>query len=233
MPLILNIDTATGNGAAGLSENDNLLAHMESIHQSEHAAFIQPAIRTIMNSSGRSLNEIDAVAVSIGPGSYTGIRVGLSAAKGLCYALGKPLITVNTLHIMAVASIANYLAENPQKETNPLFCPMIDARRMEVFTALFDINAAEVKPSHALIIDENIFEEELSARQVIFSGDGAFKIQNLLKQSNAIVSGTKHDIKHLALLALKKFNENQFADLAYCEPFYLKAFYTTLKKKEY
>jgi tRNA threonylcarbamoyladenosine biosynthesis protein TsaB len=231
MPLILHIDTATDYGAVGLSLDDTIIASKESESQKEHASFLQPAIAQIIKQSGKSLCDIDALSVTIGPGSYTGLRVGLASAKGLCYALGKPLITVNTLQVMALAAIQTYTATNNNNNQSLLFCPMIDARRMEVFTALYDIECLEKSMPEALIIDENIFSSQLSNHQIVFSGNGSDKMSAICKHPNITVITAHHNISHLALLALKKFQLHQFTEVAYCEPLYLKPFYTTASKK--
>ncbi len=231
MPLILHIDTATDYGAAGLSLDDNIIASQESESQKEHASFLQPAIAQLMKQAGKSLCDIDALSVTIGPGSYTGLRVGLASAKGLCYALGKPLITVNTLQVMALAAIQTYTATYKGSNQSPLFCPMIDARRMEVFTALYDIECLEKSMPEALIIDENIFSSQLSDNQIIFSGNGSNKVAAVVQHPNITIITTQHNITHLAVLALKKFQLHQFTDVAYCEPLYLKPFFTTAISK--
>lgn len=231
MALILHIDTATDYGAVGLSLNDTIISSKESESQKEHASFLQPAIVMIMKQAGKSLCDIDALSVTIGPGSYTGLRVGLASAKGLCYALGKPLITVNTLQVMALAAIQTYTAANKSNNQSPLFCPMIDARRMEVFTALYDIECLEKSMPEALIIDDNIFSAQLPDHQIIFSGNGSGKVAAVCKHPNITFITANHNISHLAVLAYKKYNLHQFSDVAYCEPLYLKPFYTTTSKK--
>jgi len=230
MPLILNIDTATSYGAAGLSADGTIIAFKESGSQMEHASFLQPAIAQLMREAGRLLKDIDAVAVTIGPGSYTGLRVGLASAKGLCYALGKPLLTVNTLQVMALASVEEYLSGLPQILLAPLFCPMIDARRMEVFTALYNLDGGEVMAPQALIIDENIFASKLQQHQIICSGNGAFKVKAFITNPSITILSCQHRIHQLAVLALAKYQLHRFSDIAYCEPLYLKAFHTFSKK---
>ncbi len=231
MPLILQIDTATDYGAVGIASGDIIIISKESEYQKEHASFLQPAIGQIMKEAGMSLADIDAVSVTIGPGSYTGLRVGLATAKGLCYALGKPLITVNTLQVMALAAIETFGITNNISTYPPNFCPMIDARRMEVFTALYDADCLEISIPQALIIDENMFQSQLSSRQIVFSGNGSVKVTAVCNHPNITIITARHTISHLAVLALKKFNLHQFADVAYCEPLYLKPFYTTASKK--
>lgn len=169
------------------------------------------------------MKDINAVAVSNGPGSYTGLRIGLSAAKGLCYALQIPLITVGTLQMMA-QGVKN-------SEAN-LFCPMIDARRMEVFTALYDREGNEVMKPAALIIDENSFAGELKKNRILFFGNGAGKFKDICSHSNVIFEDIEADASHLAKLSQQKFAAGDFADVAYSEPHYVKEFFTTYKKAE-
>lgn len=223
MALLLNIDTATEYASVCLSEEDKIVSILESRDQKNHASFIQPAIEKICQTTGIKLKDLDAISVTSGPGSYTGLRVGLSSAKGLCYALNKPLILVNTLEVMAQAAIIAYQGSS---EDNILFCPMIDARRMEVFTAIYDIHFQAVLPPCARILTENSFGEELSGRTLIFSGSGSFKMKKWPCHINGIFIDTIHNASNLANRALKAFQKKQFSNLAYSEPAYLKEFYT-------
>jgi tRNA threonylcarbamoyladenosine biosynthesis protein TsaB len=223
MALLLNIDTATEYASVCLSEEDKIVSILESRDQKNHAAFLQPAIEKICQTTGIKLKDLDAVSVTSGPGSYTGLRVGLSSAKGLCYALNKPLLLVNTLEVMAQAAIVAYQASN---KDNLLFCPMIDARRMEVFTAIYDIHFQAIISPCAHILTENSFKEELSGRTIIFNGSGSFKMKGLACHINGIFIDTIHNASNLADRALKAFQKKQFSNLAYSEPAYLKEFYT-------
>lgn len=224
MALVLNIDTATEFASVCLANDHAILAMEKSMDQKSHASFIQPAIKNIALTTGIALSRIDAVAVTSGPGSYTGLRVGLSTAKGLCYALNKPLILVNTLEVMAASIITETLQSDAGEEI--LFCPMIDARRMEVFAAVYDKDFILKVEPHAAILDENSFAGLLSKQKIIFSGSGQKKFQNIISGSNAIFSEHIHDASALSQRSFLKFGQNQFADLAYSEPFYLKEFYT-------
>ncbi len=231
MALILNIDTATEHASVCLSKDAALIAIEENPNQKDHASFIQPAINKMLEVAGCRLQYVDAIAVSNGPGSYTGLRVGLSTAKGLCYALNKPLILINTLEVLATASIQNLPTPASQlPPPNFLFAPMIDARRMEVFTALYDRHLNAILSPSAAILDENSFIEHVEAKQIIFSGSGSIKFQKLMQHSNAIFSQVKHDAGHMQTIAEKLYSLKHFADLAYCEPFYLKEFYNTQSK---
>jgi tRNA threonylcarbamoyladenosine biosynthesis protein TsaB len=228
LPLILNIDTATESASVCLSENDKLFALEENSVQKEHAAFIHEAIKKVMDEAGKSVKEIDAIAITAGPGSYTGLRVGMSTAKGLCYVLQKPLITINTLKVMACAAI-DALGEEEQNDST-LFCPMIDARRMEVFTALYDASLKVVLSPCAMVLDPTSFDEWLENHQVVFSGSGRDKFEKVSNHTNVIIKNIAHSAAHLGNLAQIDYLNNTFADLAYIEPCYLKDFHSTQKK---
>ena len=248
MALILNIDTAGTGAMVALSNNETVLAHETNNEQQQHAAFVQPAIQRIMHQAGYTLQQIDAVAVSNGPGSYTGLRVGLASAKGLCYALEKPLITINTLQVMALAAIkyTNHLrllhtqgftntaneqmVKNIQSGLPVLHCPMIDARRMEVFYCLYNELLEATQEPAPLILDADSFEETLRGTICIFSGNGMPKWRNICQNPHAFFADVQPEAQHLAQLAAAAFAGNRFADLAYAEPFYIKAFHDTAKK---
>jgi len=222
MSLILQIETATTSCSIALAENGQVLAARELNERNVHAEVVTVFTQEVVKEAGKTMDQLDAVAVSSGPGSYTGLRIGVSTAKGLCYALDKPLIAIETLEAMAAGFKAGYAGLTE----NTLLCPMIDARRMEVYTALFDSNGSRVTPTSAEIIDENSFANFLAAQQVIFFGDGASKCKAVLAhQPNAvIVDDFINSAKYLTEGALKRFNEGRFEDVAYFEPFYLKDF---------
>ncbi len=224
MALLLNIDTATDLASVCLTQNGKIIGFEENPDQKNHGAFLQPAIKKIFAGADVSLNDIDAVAVTIGPGSYTGLRVGLASAKGLCYALNKPLIAVSTLQVIALAaqSSANYPA-------SVLFCPMIDARRMEVFTAVYDNALNEIIQPQAKILDESSFGDELKKSTIVFCGNGNIKLKNILPHPSAIFSEVSHNATHLSVLAHKFFALKNFANLAYSEPVYVKDFFSPTK----
>ena len=228
MSLLLHIDTATEYASVCVTHNGAIVGFAENVDQKNHGAFLQPAIQQLFNESDFLLKNIDAISVSNGPGSYTGLRVGLTSAKGLCYALNKPLITINTLEIMAMATINE--VSNNQTLTKPLyFCPLIDARRMEVFTAIYDANLKIILQPTAKILDENSFEEYLKNNTILFSGSGHQKLKIVIKNSHANYSSFQHSAIHLSYLAEQYFSKKMFANLAYCEPFYLKAFFSPIK----
>jgi tRNA threonylcarbamoyladenosine biosynthesis protein TsaB len=220
MALILNIDTATNIAAVGFADENSILAVQTREDQKNHAAFVQSAFSELFKSYQLSLKDIDAVAVVNGPGSYTGLRVGLASAKGLCYALNKPLILLNTLEVMALASIDQY----PNKDI--LHCPMIDARRMEVFTAVFNSEMQPLLPPQPMILTINSFNNFLQYEKVVFSGSGQQKFESIIQHSNALFSKARYTTEQVNRLAQRDFSTKKFADLAYSEPFYLKNFYT-------
>jgi tRNA threonylcarbamoyladenosine biosynthesis protein TsaB len=227
MALILQIDTATEHASICLSKNGVSILSKESIDQKNHGSFLQPAIQTLMATYGQKLADLDAIAVSEGPGSYTGLRVGLASAKGLCYALHKPLITINTLKIIAVSALKS-AGESLQ---DSLIAPMIDARRMEVFTAIYDNNLNIIESPNAKILDENSFQNLLSENSVIFCGSGSVKFQSVCQHQNALFTNVQHQAGDMSELAFNALEEKNFANLAYCEPFYLKSFYSPPSKK--
>jgi tRNA threonylcarbamoyladenosine biosynthesis protein TsaB len=221
MPLLLDIDTATGHASVCLSKGDVVLGMIESTEQKNHASFVQPAISELMAGAGYTLNALDGIAVTAGPGSYTGLRVGLASAKGICYALNKPLILINTLEVMAQAVVSRETSIDP----STLICPLIDARRMEVFTALYDSSLHEIEPPHALVVDENSFAAVLKVQSVVFSGSGHAKLKDIIVSPAAIFSAVQHHAGDLAVRALKAYQSKLFADLAYSEPLYVKEFF--------
>jgi tRNA threonylcarbamoyladenosine biosynthesis protein TsaB len=217
MAVILNIDTAVETASLCLSDDDKPVGLTINESRNDQAAWLHRAIHQLTQEQGISLNQIEAVAVSIGPGSYTGLRLGLSAAKGLCYALNIPLITIGTLKMMAYAV---------SEESSGLICPLIDARRMEVFTAVYDKSFSEVIKPVAMIINENSFHEILSSGRITFCGNGVKKLQSVLSHDNAAFSTTIATAAHLPYFAIKQLREKNFTELAYSEPLYIKEFYT-------
>lgn len=223
MALLLNIDTATSYAGVCISRDNIVLASRSHQQQKDHAAFLQPAIQEILKETGISLNEIDAVAVTGGPGSYTGIRVGLASAKGICYALNKPLIIVNTLAVIAKAAIENSHITAIDKDT--VFYAMIDARRMEVFGGIYNQELLLLKNAHAVILD-NVFFDGLNCHsKVIFCGDGAKKLEQFTLPFNYSIDNSQHNVNQMVTISEPAFLAKNFADLAYAEPIYIKEFY--------
>lgn len=224
MALLLNIDTAITYAGVCVSDDAQVLATADSRDQKNHGAFIQPAIQQLLKQLDISLNALDAIVLSAGPGSYTGLRVGLSTAKGLCYALGKPLIMINTLEVMAYASIIA-TSDLLERKEDMLFCPMIDARRMEVFTALYDARLKCLSKPAALILTETLENFLPTGKQLVFSGSGSAKFKNICLLQNAVFIENEHSVQNLAVLGAKAFKKGEFADLAYSEPYYVKEFF--------
>lgn len=221
MSLILNIDTALETASVCLAKDEEILQLTVNENRNGRAAWLHNAVADILQKNNCSTNDLTAVAVSIGPGSYTGLRVGLAAAKGFCFALDIPLITVSTLQIMAYAV---------KEEATDLICPMIDARRMEVFAAVYDKLLQEKIAAHALIVDEDSFSDLLSSSSILFCGNGSKKLQALIKNKNAGFCDRTHNASHLAYLSYNCFRNKEFADLAYTEPLYIKEFYSPTRK---
>jgi tRNA threonylcarbamoyladenosine biosynthesis protein TsaB len=214
---ILNIDTAVETSSVCISDNNASVGFKINPSQKESAAWIHTAIKELCNETGIALNQIDAVAVSSGPGSYTGLRVGMSTAKGLCYALKIPLITINTLKIMASAAI-----DEPQN----LLCPMIDARRMEVFSAIFDKFLIEKVSSSNFILSDNTYDNLLKHEKILFFGNGSSKFQQIIQHPNAYFKQIEVSALQMINLSYSYFSQGKFADIAYAEPFYGKEFYS-------
>lgn len=222
MSTILCIDTAGEQGMVLLVQQGECIAMRSNQEQQTHAAFLQPAIADILHETGIAMKEVQAVAVSNGPGSYTGLRVGLAAAKGLCFALNIPLITLGTLDIMAKAM----QQLQPQADA---YCPMIDARRMEVFTALYNASLQQILTPAAVVLDEHFLEQERVSQQIVFAGNGAAKWTSLINENNLIINEAAGRNAFVSL-SWQAFQQRQWADTAYAEPFYCKAFYQPVKK---
>lgn len=217
MALLLNIDTAIDSASVCLSKDGVILSIVRNEKQKDHAAWLHMTIKNIFESNGSELASIDAVAITCGPGSYTGLRIGMATAKGICYALNKPLIIINTLEVMANAA---------RNENADWLCPMIDARRMEVFTAIYNKDLEVIKVPAAIELNENSFTEELKKSSICFFGNGSNKFRSMIENPNALFSDVFVDAVAIVSLAEKKHMLNEFADLAYAEPIYLKEFYT-------
>lgn len=218
--MLLLIESSTSVCSVALSSGGKIISVREINEPNRHAEKLTVFCDEVMKEAGLAFSQLDGVAVSKGPGSYTGLRIGVSAAKGICYAVNKPMIAVGTLEAMAAGM---------QSEAKPgdLLCPMIDARRMEVYCALYDHEGNEVRPVAPLVLDENSFADLLAEKRILFSGDGMPKSKELLSRfPNAVFTEAGIcSAKHLALPAEKKLAEKAFEDLAYFEPFYLKTFH--------
>ncbi len=228
MSLILQIETATQTCSVALAENGVVLNAVEKTDRNIHASNITLFVEEVLKESNKALKDLDAVAVSMGPGSYTGLRIGVSTAKGLCYALDIPLIAVNTLEAMT----AGFKSKCFSVRHDTLFCPMIDARRMEVYCQVLNGDLKVLLPTEAKIIDENSFADFLKDNVVYFFGDGAAKCEETigLNPNARIMDDYYNTAKDLSSLAFEKFKNTDFVDVAYFEPFYLKDFVATTKK---
>jgi tRNA threonylcarbamoyladenosine biosynthesis protein TsaB len=223
MALILGIETATKNCSVALFKDGIVIAEKEHISDGyTHAEQLNLFIQEVIDLANITLKKVEAVALSMGPGSYTGLRIGTSTAKGLCYALDIPLIAISTLKAMSFV-----VAKNVK---SAIYCPMIDARRMEVFSALYDENNKQVRGMQADVVDENTYAEFL-VNEIIFFGDGSLKCQEILNHKNAkFIEGIYPSAKNLGTLAKAKFESKDFEDVAYFEPYYLKDFVAGKKK---
>ncbi len=232
MAYILIIETATEVCSVALTKNGKLIELLESKEGQNHARLVSAFAEKLLSDNNIKPGELNAVAVSKGPGSYTGLRIGVSTAKGICFALGIPLVAIGTLEAMA-----KHVAHNQSKYAIPedlpvLYCPMIDARRMEVFSMLLDQDGQVLNPISAEIIDETFLSEELSRARVVFFGNGSEKCKNVLTSPNAqFIRNIEASAQHMCDLVWEAYNKKQFEDVAYFEPFYLKDFIATVSKK--
>lgn len=218
MSLILHIETAVEGASVCLAREQQLLAFQQNKDIKDSAAWLHNAIQALFQESAISLQQLQAIAISAGPGSYTGLRVGMATAKGLCYALQVPLITLGTLEIMAAAA---------KGAATELVCPMIDARRMEVFTAVYDKNRQTISAPHNLVLDANSFTDILENHSITFFGNGSSKWKQLAPIRNTHFEDIPFSAKDMIELAAASYNRNSFTDLAYSEPMYIKEFFTT------
>lgn len=224
--IILHIETSTNICSIAISENGQCLFSKSDSEGMNHAALLSVFIAEAMEFLNSVSKKLDAIAVSSGPGSYTGLRIGVSTAKGLCYGLDIPLIAVSTLEVLTANALQ--VAETTD---DTLLCPMIDARRMEVYAAFYNADGIIQREISADIIDENSYSELLESHSVYFFGNGAEKCKTTLTHPNAkFIDGMYPLAQNMIALAEKAYNEKKFVDVAYFEPFYLKEFYTTAAK---
>lgn len=232
MALILCIETGTDICSVGIVNNGELISLRESDSGRDHAKKVAVFVDELLAENNIDPQQIDAVAVGEGPGSYTGLRIGVSFAKGLCYGLGKPLIAVSSLAALAAVAIEDYKAGIIDIENwdTARLCPMIDARRMEVYTQVFDSKANPLSSVTAEVVDENTLAEHRAATDhfVVF-GSGAAKCAEIL---GAELIDVTPSVRGMATIAEQKFADGNFADVAYFEPYYLKDFVVTTSKKK-
>lgn len=225
MPSILHIETSTSVCSVVLSKNERVVAERISLTGPSHASLLGVFVQEILQETNI---RPDAVAVSCGPGSYTGLRIGISMAKGLCYGWNVPLIAIETLHLLA------FMARNTiQPNSNDLLCSMIDARRMEVYSAFYDASLNRIRSTAADIVDEHAYTDFLAKYRIFFFGDGANKCQNTIKHTNAVfVDDILPKASGMITLAEEAYANRKFEDVAYFEPFYLKEFVATVPKNK-
>lgn len=219
---ILHIETATDVCSVALSRGTEIIGLKEEAGGNNHAKHLLPFVDEVLKQSGESMSEINGVAVSIGPGSYTGLRIGVSTAKGIAYTAGIPVMAISTLE--SIAQGAKALWSETSTETVQIV-PMIDARRMEVFTTRFSYDMQSLEEVSAKIVDENTFSDLLSGEKVLFCGNGMPKCREMLSAfSNACFIDAPISAKNMLPTALKKWQNNDFENVAYFEPFYLKEY---------
>lgn len=227
MATILNIETSTNVCSVAITDNGMILEHFEDYKGQNHAILLSGYIKKCLDYIAERELKLEAIAISIGPGSYTGLRIGLSEAKGLAYALDIPLIGIDTLKIMTCHVMFNH-----ETDMNTLFVPMIDARRMEVYTSVHNISLNELMPPSPLIIDESSYSQWLDNHNIIFFGNGSDKAREIIIHDNAtFISGISPLASDMLALAEMKFRNKDFLDLAYSVPAYLKDFQATKPKK--
>ena len=225
MPTILSIETATQVCSVAIHSEGKLKEKRDLNEERSHSSKLAPMIKEIMENTGVALEELDAVAVSGGPGSYTGLRIGTSTAKGLCFSLDIPLIAVDTLHAMAHSVIRS-------GQESDIFCPMIDARRMEVYGLLMDGKGEVILPTQPMVIDQDSFSDELKSHSICFFGNGMEKCREILSghENSLFEEGVVPSAENVGVIANEKYSRGEFEDLAYFEPFYLKPFRATKPK---
>lgn len=232
MAVILIIETSTEICSVALSVDGLLTDLKESKEGQNHARLVTVFAEELLSRNNIKPDELSAVTVSKGPGSYTGLRIGVSTAKGICFARRIPLIAIGTLEAMTQHVILNRKYYEIPEDKPTLFCPMIDARRMEVFSMLYNEDGSVLKPISAEIIDETFLSKEIAENQVVFFGNGAEKCRQTLQSTNALfISEIDASAKFMCQLAWELYNTNKFEDVAYFEPFYLKDFVATVSKK--
>ena len=229
LPSILHIETSTTICSVALSIGDECIFSVSDDKGMNHAALLSVYIAQAMDTLSKTGQQLNAVAISSGPGSYTGLRIGVSTAKGMCYGMDIPLIAVSTLQLMAISTL-NQMTE---KEDNILLCPMIDARRMEVYAALFNSEGTICREIAPDIVDETTYQDFLATKKVYFFGNGSDKCKSIISHENAVFLDDIHPLAYNMIpLALDAYSKKLFVDTAYFEPFYLKEFQTTTPKKQ-
>ena len=233
MNRIILIETSTALCSAAIAENGKITAYRESSAPKAHASLTAVFIQEMLEENGLSTADCDAICVSMGPGSYTGLRVGVSTAKGLCFGSGKPLLAVGTLDTLVAQAAEISETESPEFISGLKYIiPMVDARRMEVYTAVFTPDGKQISETSPVIVDENSFAEQLAEGPVLFIGDGAGKCADVISHPNARFLQCNPKASSMVKPAFDAYNEKRFKDVAYFEPFYLKEFVATVSRKK-
>ncbi len=225
MSYLLNIHTTLENAIVNLSQGNQVLSTLINSDPRQHAAFLHSSIHQILQENDILTTSLNAIAVTGGPGSYTGIRVGLATVKGLCFALKIPMIMMNTLELLAFSAIEN------TSNKNAFYCPMIDARRMEIFTAVYDAQLNPIIQPAAMVLDENSFDNLIQNHPIFFFGSGAEKFKKIINNPKANYHFIDDQLSTfvLAEFAWQKFQKNEFEDIAASKAFYAKEFYSNSK----
>ena len=234
MALIINIETATRICSVALVSDGKILGLRESDEEKSHASQLTVFIEDLLREHYIQAHDLDAVAVSKGPGSYTGLRIGVSTAKGIVYATGKKLISIGTLASLAEGAMRHQAVKDILKERERvLLCPMLDARRMEVYTALFRPDGAILEQVIAKIVDQHTFDSYLSVHNIVFFGNGSAKCRDMITHPGAIfLDGIECSAGFMTNLSEKAYQEKKFENVAYFEPSYLKDFIATIPKRK-
>lgn len=229
MAKILCVETGTSVCSVAIGDENGILGVRELSDPKAHSTMLPSLINDVLTDASLTPSQISAVAVSKGPGSYTGLRIGVSMAKGICYTSGIPLIGVCSLQAMAVGLSLSH----PNLPADAILCPMIDARRMEVYSALYNPQGEPVSDVRALVVEENSFAEFLQNQKIIFFGNGSAKCKDVIKSKNAIfIDGFEPSARFMLPIALNAYKNEEFENTAYFEPFYLKDFVATAPKNK-
>lgn len=221
MSLILNIDTSLETAVVNIADNGTVVLEQLNPQQKNHSAFLENAIQQILSKAGLQLGDLSAFAAVAGPGSYTGLRIGMASVKALCYALQKPLILLNKLEVLTVSVVQ----QNKEMDEGTLFCPMIDARRMEVFTGIYNRGLKEMMAPCAMVLEKNSFDKTLELNQMLFFGNGSVKWRGLCNHKNASYMEIQNEGQAMATLSIEHLRNQQFSDVVYSSPLYLKEFF--------
>ncbi len=228
---LLLVESGINVCSVAIAKEGKVIGIKESTDEKAHASQLTSFINQLVKETGIGIQSLDAVVVSKGPGSYTGLRIGVSAAKGICYAADKPLISVCSLDSMVYGALTLYESIIAKCEIDFL-CPMIDARRMEVYTALYDKSLKKITDTQAVVVDNNSFQSLLCNKKILFFGNGASKCREIINNPNAIFIDTfSPSAQFMIPLANKAFDNGTFENIAYFEPYYLKDFVVTVSKK--